>query len=394
MDLSFIRNRLRCVANFRPVLETPVMAAYCRLLDALTAGSADAACESWAELYYLLKDGGYDGLGSWLWDALRFTETPYGHLAERGESDESLTAALVEELTTFQSTATTELSSPLLQSLPLPRLTWTAGWDLTALTDFYRTRGCGVFARYRAFRWTGRELLPIPEPDSPQPWELWGYQAQRQQVADNAQALLDGKRVNHVLLYGDSGTGKSATVKSLLSHPDLQGLRIIELDKDHLEDIPSLVRLLDGRPQKFILFLDDLAFESRDAAYAQLKTILEGSLERQRDNVVVYATSNRRNLLRQTASERLGDEMDVAETIEETTSLVQRFGVRVAYPSLTPKEFLRMVADLAEVYGLTLPPDELRQRASRWELRHPGRTPRIAKQFISYELDHQKPSQT
>lgn len=389
MKLSLLRDRLRCVANFRPVLEAPVMAAYLRLLDALTAEDPNAACESWAELYYLLKSEGHDGLGGWLWDALRFTETPYGRLTERGGEDESLTAAVTEEVATFQMAAVTELSSPLLQQRPLPRLTWIAGWDLDSLTEFYRVNGCGLFARYRAFRWTGQELLPIPEPDSPQPWELWGYQAQRRQVKDNARALLEGKRVNHVLLYGDSGTGKSATVKSLLSHPDLQGLRIVELDKDHLEEIPALVRLLDGRPQKFILFLDDLAFESRDAAYAQLKTILEGSLERQRDNVVVYATSNRRNLLRQTAAERLGDEMDIAETIEEATSLVQRFGVRIAYPSLTPKEFLTMVTDLAEVYELPLSPGELRERAKQWELRHPGRTPRTAKQFISYELEHQ-----
>lgn len=389
MNLSLLRSRLRCVANFRPVLETPVMTAYCRTLDALDAENADDACESWAALYYLLKSEGHGGLGGWLWDALRFTETPYGHLAERSEADESLTAAVKEELETFRAAAVTDLTSPLLLPFPLPRLSWTAEWGFDALTAFYRDNGCGLFARYRAFRWTGKELLPIPEPDSPQPWELWGYQAQRRQVADNARALLEGKRVNHVLLYGDSGTGKSATVKSLLSHPDLQGLRIIELDKDHLEDIPALARLLDGHPQKFILFLDDLAFESRDASYAQLKTILEGSLERQRDNVVIYATSNRRNLVRQTTAERLGDEMDIAETIEETTSLVQRFGVRIAYLALTPKEFLRMVADLAQIYGLTLPPDKLLERAKQWELRHPGRTPRIAKQFISYELEHQ-----
>lgn len=389
MELSSLRARLRCVANFRPVMETPVMTAYLQVLDELSNRRQDSACERYAQLYYLLKSGGHDSLGGFLWDALRFTETPYGHLTERGESDDGLAATAEEETSTFLSAATFALTPLFSSLLPLPQLHWVGGWDFGELTDFYRTNGCGLFARYRAFRWTGKELLPIPEPDSPQPWELWGYQAQRQQVADNAKALLEGRQVNHVLLYGDSGTGKSATVKSLLSHPDLQGLRIIELDKDHLEDIPALVRLLDGRPQKFILFLDDLAFESRDSTYAQLKTILEGSLERQRDNVVVYATSNRRNLVRQTTAERMGDEMDVAETIEEATSLVQRFGVRIPYLSLTPKEFLQMVTALAETYGLSLPPDELRQRAEQWELRHPGRTPRIAKQLIAYELDRQ-----
>ncbi len=389
MELSLLRNRLRCVANFRPVLETPVGATYLALLDHLIAENTDPALEDYAKLYLLLKEARCDGLGGYLWNALRFTETPYGHVVERGERDDSLAAAASAEVSTLRAASTADLRPHFPAASPLPVLAWTADWDFDALTAFYRENGCGVFAQHRAFRWTGRELLPIPEPDSPQPWELWGYKAQRQQVVDNAKALLEGKRVNHVLLYGDSGTGKSATVKSLLSHPELQGLRLIELDKDHLEDIPTLVRLLEDRPQKFVLFLDDLSFESRDGTYAQLKTILEGSLERQRDNVVVYATSNRRNLVRQTAAERLGDEMDIAETIEETTSLAQRFGVRVAYLSLTPKEFLRMVTDLAELYGLRLDPTTLRERARQWELRHPGRTPRVARQFIAYELDGQ-----
>ena len=389
MLLPTLRARLRCVANFQRVLSTPVGEAYLALLDDMIAERTDAALEDYARLYLLLKEAHCNGLGDYLWNALRFTETPYGRAMERGEQDDSLTAAAHAEVNTLRAAATTGLHPLAPSAHPLPLLEWTAEWNFDALTAFYCENGCGLFAQYRAFRWTGHELLPIPAPDSPQPWELWGYQAQRQQVVDNAKALLEGKRVNHVLLYGDSGTGKSASVKSLLSHPELQGLRIIELDKDHLEEIPALVRRLDGRPQKFILFLDDLAFESRDATYAQLKTILEGSLERQRDNVVVYATSNRRNLVRQTASERLGDEMDIAETIEETTSLVQRFGVRVAYPSLTPKEFLRMVTDLAALYGLKLDAATLHERARQWELRHPGRTPRVARQFIAWELDIQ-----
>lgn len=390
MELSALSLRLRCLSAFHSLLDEPVFAAYLQTLDCLARKDGPAAAQGYAQFYYLLKTQGHAGLGVFLWDWLRYTDTPYGRLVERAEQDDSLTGAARMDAEFLLTAAVTDLSPFLPGGLSLPKLEWTADWDFDRLTDFYRANGCGLFAKYRAFRWTGSELLPIPEPDSPQPWELWGYQSQRQQVADNAKALLEGRRVNHVLLYGDSGTGKSATVKSLLSHPDLQGLRVIELDKDRLEDIPALVRLLDGRSQKFILFLDDLSFESRDRTYAQLKTILEGSLERQRDHVVVYATSNRRNLVRQTAAERPENEMDLAETIEESTSLVQRFGVRVAYLSLTPKEFLRMVADLAEVYGLKLPPEELRERAKQWELRHPGRTPRIARQFIAYELDRQE----
>ena len=259
--------------------------------------------------------------------------------------------------------------------------------DFDALNAFYKAQGCGPFARYRAFRWRDGKLIGINQPDSPQPWELWGYAQQRQQVRDNALALIEGKQVNHILLYGESGTGKSATVKSLLAQEGLEKLRIIELDKGHLEDIPDLVRMLEGRLQKFILFIDDLAFDADDKAYSQLKTILEGSLEKQRDNVVVYATSNRRNLVKQNFSDRDGDEIDRNETISEKTSLAERFGVRIAYFALTPTEFWQMVADLAKVYGLELDRDVLLRRAEQWELRHPGRTPRIARQFIAHELE-------
>lgn len=389
MELAALQARLSCLTNCNPVLNEEIIRSYRYTLRALVQGN-DLDSGAWyAQLYYRLKAGGYNGLGGFLWDWLRYTDTPYGLMVERGARDDSLTAAMAADVETLLAAATTDLTPLLPADLPLPPLEWTAGWDLAALDGFYRQNGCGVFARYRAFRWEDGHLVPIPEPDSPQPWELWGYEPQRQQVRDNALALVSGQPVNHVLLYGDSGTGKSATVKSLLAQEGLETLRVIEMEKRRLEDIPALTRLLSGRLQKFILFIDDLAFDADDKAYSQLKTILEGSLEKQPGNVAVYATSNRRNLVKQNFSDRDGDDMDINETIAEKTSLAERFGVRVFYPALTPREFRRMVLDLAQTYGLSLDRDALLARAEQWELRHPGRTPRIAKQFIAYELEQQ-----
>ncbi len=394
MVLSTLRDRLWCLASCAGLYENPTFSAYLRLVDALVeeGDTPRQVAGSYARFYHLLKEERYIGLGSFLWDWLRFTDTPYGRLVEMGGEDASLTAAAEGDVATLRDAAVFDLTPLLPQALPRPALDWTASWDFDALTQFYQKEGCGQFAQYRAFRWEKGTLVPIPQPDAPEAWELWGYDDQRRQVRENALALVEGRPVNHVLLYGDSGTGKSATVKSLLAQPGLERLRLIEMDKDHLEDIPALVRRLDGRAQAFILFIDDLAFDADDKTYSQLKTILEGSLERQRPNVAVYATSNRRNLVRQNFSDRSGDDMDISETIAEKTSLAERFGVRVCYQSLSPKEFLRMVADLAQLYGLDVSGQELADRARKWELRHPGRTPRVAKQFIAYQLDTQSGS--
>ena len=213
-----------------------------------------------------------------------------------------------------------------------------------------------------------------------------GYTLQRDQVIANTRALLEGRRVNDVLLYGDSGTGKSATVKCLLSVPDFGNLRLIEVQKEGLRDMPALIRSLRGRQQKFIIFIDDLAFDRDDATYSVLKTILEGGLEKRPDNVAIYATSNRRLLVRQTFSDRAGDEVDASETIQEKTSLSDRFGLEITFSVPDKDEYLYIVEQLADESGLALERDELHLLAERFALRRNGRSPRTARQFISQQL--------
>ena len=217
---------------------------------------------------------------------------------------------------------------------------------------------------------------------------MMGYGLQREQVIANTRAFLAGKRVNDVLLYGDSGTGKSATVKTLLSIPGFETLRLIEVQKDGLKGMPELIRSLSGRKQRFILFIDDLAFDQDDHTYSVVKTILEGGLERRPVNVAIYATSNRRLLVRQTFSDRQGDEVDRQETIQEKTALSDRFGLRIPYLALSKAEFLDLVQSLAAQRDLPMDPEELRRRAIQWDMRFPSRTPRGARQFLaSLQMD-------
>ena len=390
MTIDTLGRALGTVAAYRPILDTPELTALRQLLDGLARGRGETALDAYTRLFYLLREGGYQGLGDWFYDWLRDRNSPYARLMERGEADEALEAAAERELSLFQNLAELDCGALLeeLQELVpeagmLPR--WTAGCPFTfgSLTEFYRTHGSGLFARCRAFLWEDGELFPVKDPDCPGPEEMLGYELQRDQVIANTRAMLEGKSVNNVLLYGDSGTGKSATVKSLLSLPGFEQLRLIEVQKEGLADMPRLIRTLGDRRLKFILFIDDLAFDQDDTTYSVMKTILEGGLEKRPANVAIYATSNRRHLVRQTFSDRAGDEVDASETIQEKTSLAERFGLRIPYLALNQGEFLDLVERMAALYGVKLDRQQLRTGALRWEMRHPGRTPRTAKQFIA-----------
>jgi hypothetical protein len=202
-------------------------------------------------------------------------------------------------------------------------------------------------------------------------------------VEANTRLMMQGRQANNVLLFGDGGTGKSATVKSMLYRPGMEDLRLIEIQKENITGLPSLIRALAGKRQKFILFIDDLAFDQDDKTYSSMKTILEGSLEKRPVNVAIYATSNRRHLVRQTFTDRAGDEVDTFETISEKTALAERFGLRIPYLTMNKESYLALVDHLAAQSGVQLAPEILHAQAMTWEIRHSGRTPRVARQFIA-----------
>ena len=395
MNLNALRIALKGVSAYRSICKEPLMQQVSALLDALVSGRGEAAVEHYTEVFYQLRQAGCAGLGRWLEEKLKDSEEAYPLLAERGERDPVLEEAARHDVETFAALAGLDCGMLIgaMQDLlgeeyrsmltSLPR--WEAGalWDFEKITRFYRANGAGLFARYRAFLWEGGKLIPIAEPDVPAEREMLGYELQRQAVIANTRAMMEGHTVNNVLLYGDSGTGKSAAVKALLAVEGFEDLRLIELQKESLGELSALIRRLRGRRQKFILFIDDLAFDQDDRTYSLLKTILEGGLEPRPANVAIYATSNRRNLVRQTFSDRAGDEVDASETIQEKTALADRFGLRVAYLPLNKAEFLKLVDGLADLEGIAMEQEELHAQAVKWEMHHPGKTPRTARQFIA-----------
>ncbi len=395
MELNALRAALRGISAYRELTGTAVMSNAATLLDALSNREGEDALTAYTALFYTLRQEGCEGLGDWLWNYLRYTETPYSRLIDQGKSDPALENAARRDIDTLVLLAETDCDrfidamKPLLGNeyaatlAGLPRWKAAAPFSFDAVTRFYREHGAGEFARYRAFLWEEGVLVPVPDPDCPRPDDLLGYEHQRGQVEQNTRLMMAGRQANNVLLFGDGGTGKSATVKSMLYLPGMEDLRLIEVEKENLTGMPDLIRSLAGRRQKFILFIDDLAFDQDDRTYSALKTILEGTLEKRPANVCICATSNRRHLVRQTFSDRAGDEVDTFETISEKTALAERFGLRIPYLTMNKADYLALVDHLAARAGLDMPTDRLHAQAMTWEIRHAGRTPRVARQFVA-----------
>ena len=390
-----LRAALVGVAAYKNITQLPVMKQFNGFLRALGEKQGETALELYTDLFYALMTEGYDSLGGYLYDHLRYDDAPYPALVSSGGKNDALTQAARQDIVLFEVLAGLPcgtLKNGLFSILPedwrgIPDLPeWKSKPNLftfESLTDFYRAHGYGVFARYRAFIWERDRLLPVACPDFVPKEELVGYELQRDQVIANTRAMVSGRRVNNVLLFGESGTGKSATVKSLLDVPGFESLRLIQVDKDELGQLHDLTRGLEGRPQQFILFIDDLAFDQDDRTYSALKTILEGGVESRPANVAVYATSNRRHLVRESFSDRAGDEVDMRETIEEKTSLSERFGLRIPYLALDQRDYLALIDQLAKQNDVTMEAQELHWQALRWVMQHPGRTPRTAQQFMN-----------
>ena len=260
------------------------------------------------------------------------------------------------------------------------------------MTDYYRQYGYGLFAMNRAFRIQRRdgvlEFLPISNVDGVRLEDLLGYELQKRELRRNTDAFLAGKRANNVLLYGDAGTGKSTSVKALINEYYDQGLRMIEIYKHQFGELSHILAEIKNRNYRFIIFIDDLSFEENEVEYKFLKAVIEGGVETRPENVLIYATSNRRHLIRETWNDRQDMEhhgdIHRSDTMEEKLSLAARFGISINYNAPTPKEFQSIVLALADRQGITLDRTELLARANTWEVRHGGFSGRTAQQFIHY----------
>lgn len=252
---------------------------------------------------------------------------------------------------------------------------------LEKLIRHYRSLGSGVLSRYIAFKYDG-ELHGIANTDKTTFDSLVGLEHQKKVLIENTEAFVRGNPANNVLLFGDRGTGKSSSVKALLNMFSSEGLRVIELPKSCIKDIPYLTEKLADKPNKYILFLDDLSFESRDAEYKALKTSMEGQLQAHPENVLIYATSNRRHLIRETYEDRQGGEMHVNDNMQETLSLAERFGISLVFSAPNQKEYLHIAEELLKAHGIEMTP-ELEKQAVVWQMNYGGKSARCAKQFAA-----------
>ncbi len=261
------------------------------------------------------------------------------------------------------------------------------------ITDFYAAYGVGMFGLNRAFRIRhledGVEFLPINNTERVMLCDLIGYEIQKKKLIDNTEAFIKGLPCNNVLLCGDAGTGKSTSIKALLNEYYDQGLRMIEIYKHQFKDLSNIIAQVKNRNYRFIIYMDDLSFEEFEIEYKYLKAVIEGGMETKPDNVLVYATSNRRHLIKETWNDRDDLEMDNglhrSDTMQEKLSLVARFGVTIYYGKPSKKEFNTIVTELRKRYpSITCSDEELCAEANKWELSHGGISGRTAQQFINY----------
>ncbi|MFV0344515.1 MAG: ATP-binding protein [Anaerocolumna sp.] len=269
---------------------------------------------------------------------------------------------------------------------------------LNILTRFYKEFGVGDFGLNKAFRLKSAndelEIIPITNTEDIILEDLIGYELQKKKLVDNTEAFLAGHKANNVLLFGDSGTGKSTSVKAILNKYYDCGLRIIEIYKHQFGELSEVIAKIKDRNYKFIIYMDDLSFEEFEIEYKYLKAVIEGGLEIKPDNVLIYATSNRRHLIRETWSDRSDiskDELHRSDTMQEKLSLVARFGITINFASPSQKEFFQIVTGIAKnTHGLNISEDELCAQANIWEMSHGGRSGRTAQQFINYLIGQNK----
>ncbi|MCR5032979.1 MAG: ATP-binding protein [Lachnospiraceae bacterium] len=260
------------------------------------------------------------------------------------------------------------------------------------LTQFYKEYGVGKFGLHKAFRVLdteeGTKIVPILNIAHVYLSDLVGYEAAKQKLIDNTEAFVSHRHANNVLLYGDAGTGKSSSIKGIANEYYDKGLRIIELYRYQFKDLNDIIAQIKNRHYRFIIYMDDLSFEDFETDYKYLKAFIEGGLEKKPSNVLIYATSNRRHLIRENYSDKLDGELDMhtSDTMQEKLSLASRFGMAIYYGEPTPKEFKEIVLALARKNNVQMPEEELLAAANKWQVSHAGFSGRVAQQFIDYVL--------
>lgn len=364
----------------------------------LCADNESELCRAWSVFFRTLCENGCaDNFSGFISREILYDDNIFSRAASQGErlpyniiNAVKRDLDILQELSQIKPSDFYDIEGDEIRRLPL----WETGEAVAplcgcrsecieSLSAYHKLNGCGIFARYKAFCWRNGGIAPIIHTNPIKLSGLKSYEYQRGLVVDNTVSFLEGLPANNVLLYGDRGTGKSSTVHAILNEFGEKGLRMIEMPKNAVCDFPLLIKELSGIGLKFIIFIDDLSFSSHDDGFAQLKAALEGGLSAKRSNMLIYATSNRRHLVREKFSDRDGDELHAADTIQEQASLADRFGLSVTFINPDKSRYFEILDAIASDRGLDIDLEKLHKRGEQWALERGGRSPRAGVQFIN-----------
>ena len=380
--------KLQSLAIFRRILDDTTVNALCKYLSC--RGESDEKLSLYSEFIYTVYSCDEDTFAKHIKNIVNDSENPYIRFVGMGKNpSKEFSESLERELVVLQELS--EITADFLRGNNSFEVeTASFSFEQLDIRGEYLHRiqnigvyGYGMYSKYRMFCLDGNNhIVPVKNPDTVDISSLIDYKREQKIIIDNTVALLEGKPAANILLTGDAGTGKSSTVKAVVNMLYDRGLRILEVRKDQFSALPHILDELSLNPLKFIIFADDLSFNKDDDNFSALKAILEGSVSAKSKNVVIYATSNRRHLVKETFSSREGDEIHINDTVQEILSLSARFGIRVSFYKPDKKTYLHIVSCLAEENGITIPTEELFIQAERFALENGGRSPRAANQFI------------
>ena len=407
-DFTKARFMIHSLTVYRNILADETVSRFLRLLTAAEGGDAASFCAEYGSFYHSLSEANAKiSLSEYMEELVRYDDNAFSRAVASnsiGKIDQSLFKAAERDLFAIDqlcaitarelkimvgdSPETTDIIAALPEYASRERKLFSVQHSneiVFEAEEFYRKNGYGVFAKFGAFRWqAGKGLISVPNPDPVRLSSLKEYEYERGIVATNTLDFVEGRGGGNLLLYGDRGTGKSSTVKALANEYRAQGLRIIEVSKDAIPEFFEVLERLRIVPLRFVLFLDDLTFSEDDAAFSALKTVLEGGVAARPENCLVYATSNRRHLVKESFSERNADDVHAGDTIQEKLALYDRFDQTVNFFAPDQEKYLAIIHALANERHLCIAKEELELGAVRWAIRSGGRSPRTARQFIDW----------